>query len=105
MEVSRTRRFGRAAEARYLTQCAVSLRISQLENQLGVNLFTRTRSNIRLTTAGEKLLPYAEALMNTWQAARKEVAHSSRHNEFSIGASASLWGCMLSAWLGRLYQL
>ncbi|EIC6911212.1 HTH-type transcriptional regulator HdfR [Salmonella enterica subsp. enterica serovar Infantis] len=105
LEVSRTRHFGRAAEALYLTQSAVSFRIRQLENQLGVNLFTRHRNNIRLTTAGEKLLPYAETLMNTWQAARKEVAHTSRHNEFSIGASASLWECMINAWLGRLYQL
>lgn len=105
LEVSRTRHFGRAAEALYLTQSAVSFRIRQLENQLGVNLFTRHRNNIRLTTAGEKLLPYAETLMKTWQAARKEVAHTSRHNEFSIGASASLWECMLNAWLGRLYQL
>ncbi|PWD15464.1 HTH-type transcriptional regulator HdfR [Salmonella enterica subsp. enterica serovar Rubislaw] len=105
LEVSRTRHFGRAAEALYLTQSAVSFRIRQLENQLGVNLFTRHRNNIRLTTAGEKLLPYAETLMNTWQAARKEVAHTSRHNEFSIGASASLWEGMLNAWLGRLYQL
>ncbi|EAW0646960.1 HTH-type transcriptional regulator HdfR [Salmonella enterica] len=105
LEVSRTRHFGQAAEALYLTQSAVSFRIRQLENQLGVNLFTRHRNNIRLTTAGEKLLPYAETLMNTWQAARKEVAHTSRHNEFSIGASASLWECMLNAWLGRLYQL
>lgn len=105
LEVSRTRHFGRAAEALYLTQSAVSFRIRQLENQLGVNLFTRHRNNIHLTTAGEKLLPYAETLMNTWQAARKEVAHTSRHNEFSIGASASLWECMLNAWLGRLYQL
>ncbi|EGM7136597.1 HTH-type transcriptional regulator HdfR [Salmonella enterica subsp. enterica serovar Ohio] len=105
LEVSRTHHFGRAAEALYLTQSAVSFRIRQLENQLGVNLFTRHRNNIRLTTAGEKLLPYAETLMNTWQAARKEVAHTSRHNEFSIGASASLWECMLNAWLGRLYQL
>ncbi len=56
-EVSRTRHFGRAAEALYLTQSAVSFRIRQLENQLGVNLFTRHRNNIRLTTAGEKLLP------------------------------------------------
>ncbi|AGB80257.1 transcriptional regulator [Enterobacteriaceae bacterium strain FGI 57] len=104
LEVSRTRHFGRAAEALYLTQSAVSFRIRQLENQLGVNLFTRHRNNIRLTAAGEKLLPYAETLMNTWQAARKEVAHTSRHNEFSIGASASLWECMLNGWLGRLYQ-
>jgi len=104
LEVSRTRHFGRAAEALYLTQSAVSFRIRQLENQLGVNLFTRHRNNIRLTPAGEKLLPYAETLMNTWQAARKEVAHTSKHNEFSIGASASLWECMLSPWLSRLYR-
>lgn len=104
LEVSRTRHFGRAAEALYLTQSAVSFRIRQLENQLGVNLFTRHRNNIRLTAAGEKLLPYAETLMNTWQAARKEVANTSRHNEFSIGASASLWECMLNGWLKRLYQ-
>jgi len=105
LEVSRTRHFGRAAEALYLTQSAVSFRIRQLENQLGVNLFTRHRNNIRLTAAGEKLLPYAETLMSTWQAARKDVAHTSRHNQFSIGASASLWECMLNSWLGRLYQL
>ncbi|HBY5160968.1 LysR family transcriptional regulator, partial [Acinetobacter baumannii] len=43
LEVSRTRHFGRAAEALYLTQSAVSFRIRQLENQLGVNLFTRHR--------------------------------------------------------------
>ncbi|WP_374684562.1 HTH-type transcriptional regulator HdfR [Scandinavium manionii] len=103
LEVSRTRHFGRAAEALYLTQSAVSFRIRQLENQLGVNLFTRHRNNIRLTAAGEKLLPYAETLMSTWQLARKEVANTSRHNEFSIGASASLWECMLNSWLGRLY--
>ncbi|ELY2896608.1 HTH-type transcriptional regulator HdfR [Cronobacter sakazakii] len=104
LEVSRTRHFGRAAEALYLTQSAVSFRIRQLENQLGVNLFTRHRNNIRLTAAGERLLPYAENLMNIWQTARKDVAQTSRHNLFSIGASASLWECMLSGWLTRLYQ-
>lgn len=104
LEVSRTRHFGRAAEALYLTQSAVSFRIRQLENQLGVNLFTRHRNNIRLTTAGERLLPYAENLMNIWLAAKKEVSHTSQHNQITIGASASLWECMLSDWLIELYQ-
>lgn len=104
LEVSRTRHFGRAAEALYLTQSAVSFRIRQLENQLGVNLFTRHRNNIRLTTAGERLLPYAENLMNTWLAAKKEVSHTSQHNQLTLGASASLWESMLSEWLIALYQ-
>ncbi|MEL4016731.1 HTH-type transcriptional regulator HdfR [Dryocola clanedunensis] len=104
LEVSRTRHFGRAAEALYLTQSAVSFRIRQLENQLGVNLFTRHRNNIRLTTAGERLLPYAENLMSIWLAAKKEVSHTSQHNQITIGASASLWECLLSEWLTSLYQ-
>ncbi|AFJ48853.1 HTH-type transcriptional regulator HdfR [Shimwellia blattae] len=104
LEVSRTRHFGRAAEALYLTQSAVSFRIRQLENQLGVNLFTRHRNNIRLTPAGERLLPYAENLMNTWLAAKKEVAQTARHNEFSIGASPALWESLLTGWLKQLYK-
>lgn len=104
LEVSRTRHFGRAAETLYLTQSAVSFRIRQLENQLGVNLFTRHRNNIRLTTAGERLLPYAENLMNTWLAAKRDVSLTSQHNQLSIGASASLWECMLTPWLSSIYQ-
>ncbi|PIJ50459.1 transcriptional regulator HdfR [Erwinia sp. OLTSP20] len=104
LEVSRTRHFGRAAEALYLTQSAVSFRIRQLENQLGVNLFTRHRNNIRLTAAGERLLPYAESLMNTWLMAKKEVSHTQQHHELSIGASASLWEAYLTPWLQTLYE-
>jgi DNA-binding transcriptional LysR family regulator len=59
IEVSKTRHFGRAAENLYLTQSAVSFRIRQLEQQLGVSLFARHRNNIQLTQSGEHLLPYA----------------------------------------------
>ncbi len=99
LEVSRTRHFGRAAESLYLTQSAVSFRIRQLENQLGVNLFTRHRNNIRLTAAGEKLLPYAETLMSTWQAASKEVAALHDITSFlSVPAPRCGNVCLISSW-------
>lgn len=104
LEVSRTRHFGRAAEALYLTQSAVSFRIRQLENQLGVSLFTRHRNNIRLTSAGERLLPYAETLMSTWLTAKKEVSLSQQQHELTIGASTALWEAYLTPWLKTLYQ-
>lgn len=104
LEVSRTRHFGRAAESLYLTQSAVSFRIRQLETQLGANLFTRHRNNIRLTPAGERLLPYAENLMSIWQLAKKEVVRSLQHTELSIGATASLWEAYLTPWLRELYE-
>ncbi|MCG8710889.1 HTH-type transcriptional regulator HdfR [Brenneria sp. 4F2] len=104
LEVSRTRHFGRAAESLYLTQSAVSFRIRQLETQLGANLFTRHRNNIRLTPAGERLLPYAENLIGTWQLAKKEVVRSQQHSLLSIGATASLWEVYLTPWLQTIYQ-
>ncbi|WP_350305686.1 HTH-type transcriptional regulator HdfR [Photorhabdus viridis] len=104
LEVSKTRHFGRAAESLYLTQSAVSFRIRQLENQLGANLFTRHRNNIRLTAAGERLVPYAESLMNTWQLAKKEITHASQHTELTIGATASLWEAYLTPWLQDFYK-
>ncbi|UDG79557.1 HTH-type transcriptional regulator HdfR [Candidatus Steffania adelgidicola] len=104
LEVRRTRHFGRAAEALYLTQSAVSVRIRQLETQLGVSLFTRHRNNIRLTSAGKRLLPYAENLMVTWEIAKKEVSSSLQNNPLSIGANASLWETWLGAWLQKLYE-
>lgn len=104
LEVSKTRHFGRAAESLYLTQSAVSFRIRQLETNLGANLFTRHRNNIRLTAAGERLVPYAEALINTWQLAKQEINHASVHNPLSIGATASLWEACLTPWLGQIYQ-
>ncbi len=104
LEVSRTRHFGRAAESLYLTQSAVSFRIRQLETQLGTSLFTRHRNNIRLTAAGERLVPYAESLMNTWLQAKKEISHASQHTELSIGATASLWESYLTNWLEVLYN-
>ncbi|PLK59410.1 transcriptional regulator HdfR [Candidatus Palibaumannia cicadellinicola] len=106
LEVSRTKHFGRAAEILCLTQSAVSFRVRKLETQLGVSLFTRYRHNIRLTAAGEKLLPYAENLMLTWQVAKQkvEVTQSLQQDWLSVGASASLWEAWLGEWLLNIYQ-
>jgi DNA-binding transcriptional LysR family regulator len=64
LEVNRTRHFGRAAENLFLTQSAVSARVRQLEDTIGVPLFTRTRNDIQLTPAGTRLLKYAESILN-----------------------------------------
>ncbi|WP_273727746.1 transcriptional regulator GcvA [Brucella gallinifaecis] len=46
-----------AAEAMGVTSGAVSQQIRQLEDRLGVTLFTRTRYGVRLTEAGAKVHP------------------------------------------------
>ena len=74
LEVNRTRHFGRAADNLFITQSAVSARIQQLEERLGVRLFTRSRNNIQLTPQGRKLVRFAETITNVWNRARLEVA-------------------------------
>src|SRR5262249_62039593 len=61
--VARLGNFTRAAELLYLTQPTVSQQIAALEAQLGAPLIERLPRRLRLTPAGEALLPYAEQIL------------------------------------------
>jgi DNA-binding transcriptional LysR family regulator len=60
VEAARLLSFRATARAIGLTPAAVSQRIRQLENMLGVKLFHRTTRTVVLTEAGLSVLPYAE---------------------------------------------
>ena len=62
LHVAATGSFSRAATLASSTQSAVSKRIGALERRLAVRLFERTGRGARLTPAGRRLLPRAEAL-------------------------------------------
>ncbi len=57
--VAEQQSFRKAAEELYLTQPAVSLQIKALEEDVGVQLFDRTGTRIKLTKAGKILLEYS----------------------------------------------
>ncbi|WP_064609190.1 HTH-type transcriptional regulator HdfR [Photobacterium sp. J15] len=105
LEVTKTRHFGRAADNLFLTQSAVSFRIRQLESQLGNELFSRQRGNVHLTAAGERLQPYAEAILQTWGRAKQDVALSETLNtQVTVGASPMFWEFDgISDWINRIY--
>jgi DNA-binding transcriptional LysR family regulator len=62
LQVAATGSFSRAAALASSTQSAVSKRIGALERELAARLFERTGRGARLTPAGRRLLPRAEAL-------------------------------------------
>jgi DNA-binding transcriptional LysR family regulator len=55
--------FGRAARRLSMSQPPLSLNIQQLEASVGAKLFTRNSKEVRLTAAGEALVPRARALL------------------------------------------
>jgi DNA-binding transcriptional LysR family regulator len=55
--------FGRAARRLHMTQPPLTYAIAQLEETLGVQLFERTRRTVRLSQAGEALLPDVRELL------------------------------------------
>ncbi|GAA3061647.1 LysR family transcriptional regulator [Streptomyces glomeratus] len=65
--------FGRAAGKLHIVQSAVSQQIRRLERELGAELFDRSPRHVRLTAAGERLLPEARAVLAAADRARAAV--------------------------------
>lgn len=65
--------FGRAAERVHLSQPAVSLQIRSLEEELGVQLFSRTNRRVSLTHAGAVFFEEAHALLEHTEAVLNSV--------------------------------
>ena len=63
LAVARTASFTRAGHELPLSQPALSRRVGALEGRLGVALFERGRHGARLTEAGVRLRPFAEAML------------------------------------------
>ena len=99
LEVSRTRHFGQAAEAMFLTQAAVSARIKTLEEMLGVKLFIRDRRDIKLTPEGNRLISRADRLISEWRKVRQEISAGGASRQLSVGGSLRLWDVILQEWL------
>ncbi|MGW7636572.1 LysR family transcriptional regulator [Streptomyces decoyicus] len=65
--------FGRAAERLHIVQSAVSQQLRRLERELGTELFARSTRVVRLTEAGNRLLPYAREMLALQARAREAV--------------------------------
>ena len=66
--------FTRASERLYIAQPAVSRQVGHLERELGARLFARMPDGVRLTRAGEALLPRARRMLATVDECRDQVA-------------------------------
>lgn len=63
--------FVSAARSLNMTQPPLSKRILELEAEIGTRLFVRGPQGVKLTRAGETLLPHARQALNSFQAAEQ----------------------------------
>lgn len=97
--------FSIAARELFVTQPTVSLRISQLEKELGTELFVRTnRHDIVPTNAGKLLYKQAIQLRQLWQTTQEEIRYADNHDHhlIRIGFSQTLSKTVLTDFLMRV---
>ncbi len=84
--------FTRAAEALGYTQAAVSQMVRNLEKELSVTLFVRSRKEILLTGEGERLYPFIKKLVNSHSELEERVAEITglSSGEIHIGTFSSM---------------
>jgi DNA-binding transcriptional LysR family regulator len=58
--------FSEAAENLYISQSGLSKQLKAFENELGVKLFERNRSPIKLTPIGERISVYVNNILNVY---------------------------------------
>lgn len=105
LEVARTRHFGKAADNLFLTRSAVSFRVKQLESALGVELFERQRNNIQPTSAGERMLIHAEAILTAWERAKQDISLSREQSiQLALGIAPNVWSAYLQGALQSLHD-
>ncbi|WP_030755263.1 LysR family transcriptional regulator [Streptomyces griseus] len=82
--------FTRAAAELGYAQSSVTAQIKALETSLGAGLFDRLGGHIRLTPAGERLLPYARRMAELAEEARTAVADGEAAGTITVGTMESL---------------
>lgn len=69
-----TRNITNAAERLFTTQSALTKRIQKLEQELGCELFIRSRKGVLFTPVAERILPYVRQVSDSMDRIRSQVA-------------------------------
>ena len=100
LTVSKLLNFTNAARQNGVPQSTISRQINDLEQQLGVRLFYRTKRDVQLTEEGRTFIPYAQEILDTAKKGAYAVKqlHDGARGRLSIAtipsADSFLQGCL-----------
>lgn len=91
-EVAVTSSFTKAAERLFVTQPALSLQISKLEEEIGFPIFVRTTRSVTTTNFGKSFIIYAQNVLREWNILKYSVQVMSQSflRSLSIGFFAQI---------------
>ncbi|MCR4782700.1 MAG: LysR family transcriptional regulator [Lachnospiraceae bacterium] len=89
--------FAKAASLLHLTPSAVSHSVSSLENEIGFSLFIRNKNGVKLTNAGEQILPYLQQVVKSNENFLQKISEMKGLNEGSVKIGCVNTVCL--AWI------
>jgi LysR family cyn operon transcriptional activator len=103
LAVAEASHFTRAATQLHVTQPTLSHQIRQLEGQLNLALFDRIGRRIRLTAAGELLLPHARRVIRELQEAQAALSelHGLNGGQLKVGIMHTVSACVIPEIVSR----
>lgn len=106
-EVAKKKSFSKAAKSLYMTQPAISQAIMQLEDELGIRLFTRTPRGVILTNEGQLLFEYTNSAINLIDVGEKKIMETKNLalGSLRIGAGDTISKYFLLPYLERFHNL
>ena len=96
IEISEAGSLNKAAERLYVAQPSLTSSIQELEKEIGITIFNRTKRGVSLTAEGAGFLPYARQVYGQYMnlmdvygkqgARRQQFAVSTQHYSFAVKA-------------------
>lgn len=106
VEVAKARSVTAAAHKLYISQPALSQVLAQVEAEVGVKLFDRRESPLRLTYAGELYVATAKEILASYETMKRRLADVAEGNEgkITLGLPVERSGYMLPEVLAKFQK-
>ena len=90
VEVAKELNYAKAAANLYISQPAVSRHVIALENDLGVTLFSRSRHNVALTSAGMRFYSEAKDILERIDLSKSSILENPGEEMLNVGCISSI---------------
>lgn len=106
LKINKTRSFSKAAKELFISQPSLSLTIKKLEDELGFQIFDRSKNPIELTHKGQIYIEYLEEVIQSEKEMKNKLERLSQDDEkrIAIGGSNSFSHIYMPSICGEFHR-